>query len=304
MAAVEAAFAQLARGAARLPAPVNLEIPEARGEVHVKGGHIAGSPFYAFKLATGFYGNAELGLPTGSGMVVVGDAATGFPVALLLDNGWLTDLRTGAAGAVAARYLAVPEPWKVAVIGAGVQARLQLRCLAAVRKVGEVVVWSRSAERAEACAREASQQPGVHARAVESVEAAVRDAELVYTVTPSREPLVRPDWIAPGALVLAVGSDGPEKQELEVGVLAAADRVVADHVGQCLRLGELHHAVDAGVVDPAAVVELGDVVLGRVAGRRGARERIVCDLTGVGVQDAAMAAAAIAAVTGGAGEAP
>ncbi len=296
IAAVESAFAALARGEARLPSPMNLEIPESAGEVHVKGGQLAGSPYYAFKIATGFYRNAERGLPSGSGLVFVGDAATGLPAALLLDNGWLTDLRTGAAGAVAARHLAVPAPAKVGVIGAGVQARLQLRCLADVRPVGDVAIWSRSPEHAAACARELADVLPARVRAVASAEAAVREAELVYTVTPSRTPLVRAEWIAPGALVVAVGSDGPEKQELDVGVLAAAERVVGDHLGQCLRLGEIHHAVAAGVLVPGDVVELGDVVIGRVPGRRGPGERIVCDLTGVGVQDAAIAAAAMSAL--------
>jgi ornithine cyclodeaminase len=294
--AVEAAFAALARGEARLPPPINLDIPESQGEVHVKGGQIAGSPFYAFKVATGFYGNARRGLPSGSGMVVVGDAATGFPAALLLDNGWLTDLRTGAAGAVAARHLGRSELWKVAVLGAGVQARMQLRCLAAVREPGDVAIWSRSAAHASACAGDVERELGVRSTVAATPEEAVREADLVYTVTPSRTPLLLPGWLAPGALVVAVGSDGPEKQELDVGVLAQADRLVADHLGQCLRLGELHHAVDAGVVDPSSVVELGQVVLGRVSGRRSASERIVCDLTGVGVQDAAIAAAAMAAL--------
>ncbi|HEX9105627.1 MAG TPA: NAD(P)-binding domain-containing protein [Longimicrobiales bacterium] len=299
--AVEAAFAALARGEARLPPPINLDIPEAQGEVHVKGGHMAGSPFYAFKVATGFYANERRGLPNGSGMVFVGDAATGFPAALLLDNGWLTDLRTGAAGAVAVKHLARTELWKVAVLGAGVQARMQLRCLAAVREPDDVVIWSRSLERAAACAADVQQELGVRATVAASAEEAVRDADLVYTVTPSRAPLLLPGWLAAGALVVAVGSDGPQKQELDVGVLAQADRLVADHLGQCLRLGELHHAVDAGVVEPAAVVELGDVVLGRVSGRRSALERIVCDLTGVGVQDAAIASAAMAALDAAAG---
>jgi len=296
IAAVEAGFAALARGEARLPPPINLDIPEAAGEVHVKGAYLAGSPYYAFKVASGFYRNAERGLPTGSGMVFVGDAATGLPAALLLDSGWLTDLRTGAAGAVAARHLGPPAPRKVGVIGAGVQARLQLRCLASVREVGDVAIWSRSAEHAAACARELSDALGARVRVARSAEAAVREADLVYTVTASRAPLVRAEWVGPGALVVAVGSDGPEKQELDVAVLGAADRVVADHLGQCLRLGEIHHAVDAGVLEPGDVVELGDVVLGRVAGRLDPRDRIVCDLTGVGVQDAAIAAAAMTAL--------
>jgi ornithine cyclodeaminase len=296
IAAVEAAFAALARGEARLPPPMGLDIPEAPGEVHVKAGHLAGSPFYAVKIATGFYRNADRGLPTGSGLVFVGDAATGFPAALLLDNGWLTDLRTGAAGAVAAKHLAGAELARVGVLGAGIQARFQLRCLAALRAIGDVAIWSRSPGRAAACAAEMAAELGVPVRAVATAEEAVRGRSLVYTVTPSRAPLVRPEWVEAGALVVAVGSDGPEKRELEVGVLAAVDRVVADHLGQCLRLGEIHHAVDAGVLRPGDVVELGDVVLGRVPGRRHASDRIVCDLTGVGVQDAAIAAVAMAAL--------
>lgn len=296
VAAIEHAFEALARGEARLPPPVNLEVPEAAGEVHVKGAHLAGSPVYAIKIATGFYRNGERGLPTGGGMVFVGDASTGFPVALLLDNGWLTDLRTGAAGAVAARHLAKAGRLKVGVIGAGIQARHQLRCLAAVRAIGDVAIWSRTPAHATACAAEIAAELGVPARAVVTAQEAVRGRELVYTVTPSREPIVKSGWIDAGTLVVAVGADGPDKRELDPGVLAAADRVVADHLAQCLRLGELHHAVDAGVLRVGDVVELGDVILGNVAGRRTPSERIVCDLTGVGVQDAAIAGAALEAL--------
>lgn len=295
--AVAGAFAALARGEARLPDVINLDIPESRGEVHVKGAHLAGAPYYAFKLATGFYGNRERGLPTGGGLVLVGDAATGFPVALLLDDGYLTELRTGAAGAVAARHMARQRLSKVAVIGAGVQARFQLRCLAAVRELPSIAVWSRSPERAKACASEVAAELGVEIAAAPTVEAAVRDADLVVTVTPSREPLVRAEWLAPGVHVTAVGSDGPAKQELDVGVLARADRVIADHLGQCLRLGEIHHAVAAGAISQADVTgELGDVVMGHIAGRESDDEITVCDLTGVGVQDAAIAAAAMTAL--------
>lgn len=122
-----------------------------------------------------------------------------------------------------------------------------------------------------------------------TVEQAVRGADLVITATPSREPLVRTEWIARGAHVTAVGSDGPDKQELHVDVLARANIVVADRLSQCLRLGEIHHAVEAGALAPERVVELGDIVLGRASGRTDDRAITVCDLTGVGVQDAAVA---------------
>src|SRR5207253_607927 len=121
-------------------------------------------------------------------------------------------------------------------------------------------------------------------------------ADLVITVTPARAPLVRAEWIRPGTHVTAVGSDGPEKQELEVGVLAKADKVVADRIEQCLRLGEIHHAVAAGVLGPAGIhAELGEVAAGDKAGRTTDAEITVVDLTGVGVQDAAVANHVIAA---------
>jgi ectoine utilization protein EutC len=286
--AVEEAFAALARGEARLPGVLHLEVPEAEGEVHVKGAHLRGAPSFVCKVASGFYRNPERGLPVGSGLVMVFDASTGFPRALLLDNGYLTDLRTGAAGAVAARYLARPELTKVALVGAGVAARYQLRALRLVRAVPEVHVWSRTSERAEGFAREIEEELGLRVRPVHDLEAAVRDADLVVTATPAREPLIRADWLVPGVHVTALGSDGPEKQELDVEVLARADVVIADHLAECLRRGELHHAVRDGAIREDDVAgELGDVIMGRVSGRTDPDQITVADLTGVGVQDAA-----------------
>ncbi len=291
---VEQAFAALAKGEARLPDPLHLDIPDAEGEVHLKGAHLAGAPYFVFKVASGFWRNPEKGLPTGSGLMLAFDGTTGFPAALLLDNGFLTEVRTGAAGAVAAKYLARRAPETVAVIGAGRQARHQLRALAVVRELRRARIWSRTRPRAESCAREMSAELGVEAEPASTVEAAVREADVVITVTPSREPLVRADWLAEGTHITAVGSDGPDKQELHVEVLARADRVVADRLSQCLRLGEIHHAVAAGVLREEDVAgELGDLVIGRIPGRTSPEQITVADLTGVGVQDAAIAAWAL-----------
>lgn len=290
---VERAFAALARGEARVPEPLHLEIPESEGEVHLKGAHLAGAPFFTFKVASGFWKNAARGLPSGSGLMLVFNAATGVPAALLLDGGYLTDVRTAAAGAVAAKHLARERIESVAVVGAGVQARLQLEALAVVRRFRHVRIWNRTPARAETCARDVADVHGVACETAVSVEAAVRDADVVLTVTPSREPLVRAEWLARGVHVTAVGSDGPEKQELDAAVLGRADVVVADRLEQCLRLGEIHHAVDAGALDPGTVVELGDIVAGKARGRTDDGQITVCDLTGVGVQDAAIAAWAV-----------
>ena len=305
--AMEHAFAAYATGKAQLPPVINLEVPEHRGEVHIKTGHLSGGPYYAVKIASGFYDNAALGLPTSSGMVLVFDSRTGAPAAFLLDNGFTTDLRTAAAGALAAKYLARKQVNIVAVIGSGAQARYQMKLLPLVRPFREALVWGRSRDKAEACVEDLcragiSGQPAF--AAADSVEHAVRDAEVVITVTASREPLVRAEWLAPGATVIAIGSDGPDKQELDVGVLARAGRIVADSLPQCLRLGEIHHAVEQGAISKEKVrVELGEIAAGLKAGRTSDQELIVCDLTGVGVQDVAAASLVMErALAAGAGE--
>lgn len=298
--AVERGFRALARGEARQPAPLGLEIPESEGEVHVKGAHLRGAPVFALKVATGFYRNPRRGLPTGSGLFLVFDAETGFPLALLRDGGYLTELRTGAAGALAVRLLARAEVGRAGFVGAGVQARYQARAIHRVRPFASARAWSPSPEGREAYCREMSEELGVPFEGAASVEEAVADAAVVVTVTPSREPLVKPGWIAPGTTVVAVGSDGPEKVELAPELLARAHRIVADSVEQCLRLGEIHHAVEAGALSPDEIGgELGEVLEGSRPGRDDDDEIVVCDLTGVGAQDAAVAEAAWTAVDAG-----
>lgn len=292
LAAAERAFRALADGSVVQPLPMSLKLEPSGGEVHVKGAYLAGSPIFAVKVATGFYRNAERGLPSGSGLFLVFDAESGFPLGVLCENGYLTDLRTGAAGALAARHLAPEAIEVVAIVGSGVQARYQARCLAQVRRWRETRVWSRSADRAARYCREMEQELGIPFRAVATAADAVRGADVVITVTPSRLPIVQADWLAAHATVIAVGSDGPDKQELAAECLVRAHKVVADRTSQCAALGEIHHAVEAGLLAPEQVyAELGEIVSGQKRGRE-AGELIVCDLTGVGAQDAAIAEAA------------
>ncbi len=298
--AVTDAFTALAEGRAVQPPPLGMEISAVRGEVHAKGAYLEGQSVFALKVATGFYDNPDRGLPVGSGLVLVFDAGTGFPLGVLADDGYLTELRTGAAGALAARHLAPAEVGTLALVGAGTQARFQLRALREVVVWDEVRAWSPSADGREGFAREMSawleNRDGAQTspvRAVSSVREAVEGAGLIVTVTPSRASLVEAGWVGPGATVVAVGSDGPGKQELDPELLARADKVVVDSAEQCGRLGELQHALARGLMEPGDVhAELGDVVTGRRPGREAEGETIVCDLTGVGAQDAAIAGAA------------
>lgn len=287
IAAVEDAFTRLANGEAAMPPIVCVDIPEHRGEVDIKTAYVRGLDSFAVKIASGFFENYRFGLPSGSGMMVLVSARTGLPEALLLDNGYLTDVRTGAAGAVAARHLARTRVETVGIIGAGVQARYQALALRRVREFRRVLVWGRSRERAEAYAAEMAPRLGVEVVAASDAESVVRASDIMVTTTPSREPYLRAEWLHPGLHITAMGSDGPEKKELFADVLARADLVVCDSRTQCERLGELHHARPVPSGD--RIVELGEITSGRRAGRTDDAQITVCDLTGTGVQDTAIA---------------
>ena len=292
--AVEEALTAYAAGRAELPAVINLDVAESRAEVHVKAGHLHGGSHYAVKIASGFPENARRGESPNDGMVLLFDSRSGAPAALLLDNGFITDRRTGAAGAVAARHLARLDAGVAAVIGCGVQARYQIESLALVRRLREVRIYGRNRERARACADdlESSAAPDDRCRYIvsESIAEAVNGADIVITVTSSRAPLLRADWLGSGCHVTAVGSDGPDKQELEPELLARADLIVADSRVQCLRLGEIHHAVESGAItEDDIAAELGEIIGGLKSGRSSEHDLTVCDLTGVGVQDVAAA---------------
>ncbi len=309
MDAVERAFAAYSSGRAELPGVIHLDVPEGDGEVHVKAGHLHGERFYAAKFASGF-SDPSLRGPAVDGMVIAFDARNGAPAAFLLDNGYLTDLRTGAAGGVAARWLAPQRVEVVAVIGTGGQVRQQLEALSAARPgFAEVRVWGRNVDHARACVERLRARPGVDEGATfevaGTVRSAVDEADVVITCTASRDPLVRAAWLSPGAHVTALGADGAGKQELDPDVIERADLVAVDSRDQCARLGELQDALAAGVIgDPDAdVVELGEIVSGRSGGRTGEGQRTVCDLTGVGVQDVAAAIVVMdAAARAGLGE--
>ena len=293
VAAMREAFAADGEGRAHVPAVINLDVPAHHGEFHVKTALIDGVPHVAVKIASGFYDNPEKGLPSGSGLMAVFDATTGMPVALLLDNGFLTDIRTGAAGAVAADVLARRRIDVVGVIGSGLQARHQVRCLRTVREFSRIVAWGPHRDHLDAYLAE-MRHDGYDVSAAATPEGVCRDADVLITATPAREPLVRAAWLRPGQHVTALGSDSPGKQELDADCLARADLVVVDRLTQCASFGELRHALDTGVLQPGQVhAELGEVVAGIKPGRTSDEQITIADLTGVGFQDTAIASRAL-----------
>src|SRR5215475_13703339 len=196
IAAVREAFAAADRGEAVMPAPFGMHLPEAGGEIHVKGAYLAGAPVFAVKTATGFYRNPERGLPVSGGMTMVHDAMTGILRMLIADGGLMTELRTAAAGAVAADLLARPGARTAAVIGTGGQARYQLQALLEVRPIEQVTVWGRRRPAAEQY-RQDMAAAGVAVSVADTARQAVQDAEVVVTTTSSAEPLIQAGWLAP-----------------------------------------------------------------------------------------------------------
>lgn len=281
-------FARLAAGEVRQPPVLSLDLPEVRGELDVKTAYVPGWESFCLKVSTGFFGNPDLGLPSASGLMILLSAETGVPLALLLDGGYLTDLRTALAGAVAARELARADSTHVALIGAGAQARWQLRALRLVRPIATASVWARSTTRAEKFAREMASDTGIEIDVHSDVGAAVERADVIVTTTPSREPLMTVEMLRSGVHVTAIGSDGEGKRELHPAVMLAADHVVVDEPNQSRAIGELQGVASPDVGGPEAV-PLGDLVAGRRAGRRNDDDVTVCDLTGTGVQDTVIA---------------
>lgn len=287
---VENAFRALATLPVAMPPILRLDIPRHRGEVDVKTAYVPGIDGFAIKISPGFFDNPKIGLPSVNGMMVLLSSTTGVVEALLLDNGYLTDVRTAAAGAVAARHLARPDASIAAVLGAGVQAKLQLEALTLVRPIAEARIWARDPVKAEATAAALREDLGILVRAERDVGKATAGADIIVTTTPAAAPILLSGHISAGQHVTAMGSDAEHKNEVAPAVIAMADLYVADNAQQTRRLGELHHALEAGLMrGTTPIAELGQIVAGHIAGRAKPTAITFADLTGTGVQDTAIA---------------
>jgi ornithine cyclodeaminase len=287
---VEEAFRALAGGAVMMPPILRLDIKEANGEVDVKTAYVPGLESFAIKISPGFFDNPKIGLPSVNGLMMLLSARTGLLEAALLDNGYLTDVRTAAAGAVAAKHLSREDSETAAIFGAGVQAGLQLEALLLVRPIRRARIWARDAAKAEAIATDLEMRLGIEVRALADPEKAVAGADIVVTTTPATTPILKADWISAGQHVTAMGSDAEHKNEIDPKLVGKADRYVADRLSQTRILGELHHAIAAGLADADAdFPELGAVIAGKAKGRATDNDITFADLTGTGVQDTAIA---------------
>jgi len=274
----EALVAQ-ARGECDTPMPMHLGITPVEAEVHIKSSYRRGGRYFAVKVASGFPRNLAKGLPVGNGMMLLVSAETGEPVAVLADEGFLTDARTAAVSALVARELGRTDT-VLGVLGSGIQARLQAQMHAEFLDLERIWVWGRNPERVESYRRDMAELlPQVEVLVADNPAAVAANARLITTVTAAREPLLAADDLQPGTHISAVGSDSPGKQELDPEILRQALLLLVDSVSQCEHLGELQHApeakeraVEAGVFCDAPVVF-------------DSQGLSVCDFTGLGVED-------------------
>uniref|UniRef100_A0A7R9UBH1 Ornithine cyclodeaminase n=1 Tax=Pinguiococcus pyrenoidosus TaxID=172671 RepID=A0A7R9UBH1_9STRA len=290
--AVEAAFGALAKGEVDVPIPMHIGIDESAaagpGDCHIKGGYIFGTTTWTVKLANvSFYKNVDKGLPPGSGVFIVCDATNGAPLGIFQENRYMTDLRTGAAGAVAVKHCVNRDADKVCFVGGGVINLAMATACASVHDFRSGTVFGLDMAQSEAFAKQITDELGYPMTVCDTVEDALADADVVFTATPAAAPVLELGMLKPSATIIASGSDQPTKQEIPVEVQKAS-RMVCDLVRQCSRVGELRSAIEAGVMTEDDVhAELGEIVNGTKPGRVG-DELILVDLTGTGAQDAAI----------------
>jgi ornithine cyclodeaminase len=287
---IAAGFVLYSEGKVNVPPVGFLHFDQPPGDVHIKYGYVAGDDYYVLKIASGFYDNAALGLPVSDGLLLVFSQKTGQLQLILLDECWLTDMRTAAAGAVAAKHLAARNIHCIGIVGTGTQARMQLEMLRHVTDCKNCLIWGRDAAKVQAMiadleASEAIEDWGLQITAAPTLDELVTQCNLIVTTTSASSPLISAEQVQAGTHITAMGSDDHGKQELEAALLARADIVVADSVSQCVDHGECLAAVQAGLLEPGSIVELGQVIKDLALGRTDDRQITVADLTGVAIQD-------------------
>lgn len=287
---VEGAFRLHADGCALEPALAHVEAEG--GEFHIKAGGLKGEPpYFALKVNGGFFQNrARFQLPNIQGLIVLSRADNGVPLAAM-DSIEVTIQRTGAATAVAAKYLARSDSQVCMVCGCGAQGRVQLRALCYALPIRRALAWSRQEQRARTFAEEMSKELGIAVEAVTDLGAAACQSDVVVTGTPARGAFFMKEYARPGMFIAAVGADSPDKQEIDPHLLACA-RIVADLRGQAVKVGDTHHAIEKGLIRADAIhAELGEIITGRQPGRQSSDEIFVFDSTGTALQDVAAASA-------------
>lgn len=282
--AIEQGFVAYSEGKVVVPPVGEMMFEDPPGEVHIKYGFIKNGEYYVIKIAGGFYENYKINLPTNTGLMLLFNQKSGQLLSILLDEGYLTAVRTAAAGAIVAKYLAPKHIDCIGVFGAGSQGRMQVEYLKPILDCMDVMVWGINQEELEAY-RSYMKPRGYNIHTTLDPNFIASSCNFIVVATPSKTPLLYSDQIKKGTHITAMGSDTPEKQELDEKILQMADIVVTDSLDQCQSRGEIYHALNAGVLEADELVELGNVILRKDLRRTSDEQITVADLTGVAVQD-------------------
>jgi len=288
IAAMERAFVAYSNGEAVIPPVGQLDFEDPPGDCHIKYGYLKHGSTFTVKIATGFWKNPERGLASSNGVVLVFSSQTGELLTIFQDEGYLTDMRTAAAGAVAAKYLGPRELDCIGILGAGMQAKLQLEYLREVTPCRRVKLWARSLDRARTLT-----VPGFDIQVVDSPAQVAAAARLIVCVTASRRWLLGAADVKPGTHITALGADGGGKQELEPTLVALAKIRAVDSLSQCSKFGDSSYALEQGLIRMEDLVELGRVIQDPSLRRQSEQDITIADLTGVAVQDMAIAELAL-----------
>ena len=286
---IEQAFKSLSKGQTTMPPIMRIDIEKYHGESDVKAAYIEGLDSFAIKIASGFFDNPKIGLPSSNGLMVLLDSQTGVIKSVLLDEGYLTDLRTAIAGAIATKYLSNLHSTRVGIIGAGIQAKLQLKAIMLVRKIKKATIWARDISKANNFIR-TLHDLNLEITTSNSCEELANNSEIIVTTTPSKSPLLDYNWIKKGTHITAMGSDAEHKNELDPIIIKRCDKYIPDNQSQTSVLGELNHAIQKNIISSSTKFsDLGDVIMNPKLGRNNKDDITICDLTGTGVQDTAIA---------------
>lgn len=281
---IEDGFVAFSRGNVVVPPVGEMIFEDPPGEAHIKYGFIKNDDFYVIKIASGFYNNPKIGLPSYDGLMLLFNQKTGELISVLLDEGHLTNVRTAAAGAVVAKYLAPKKVTRIGIFGAGVQGRMQLEYLKGIIDCNDVIVWGIDQQELEDYKKEMEKQDYKIETTMQSKDI-TSSCNFIVTCTPSRKPLIHVDQIEKGTHITAMGSDTPEKQELDAAILGKADRIVVDSIDQVQSRGESYHALKSGMIAKEDLIELGIIIPNKTLYRQSDDEITIADLTGVAVQD-------------------
>lgn len=287
---IEQGFVAYSNGEVVVPPVGELIFEDPPGDTHIKYGYIKGDDSYVIKIASGFYHNDKLNLPSSSGLMLVFSQHTGVLKTILLDEGYLTNVRTAVAGEIVAKYMAPDDITAIGVFGTGIMARMQVRILKSVTDCKRIIVWGRSETSLDSYRKDMEAQ-GYDVRTTRDSNQVTDGSNLILMTTPSSIPLISFDQIKPGTHITAIGSDTASKQELDTKIFSAADIVVADSLSQCQERGDIYKALSTGDLEFDQVVELGSAIKNGKRIRKSDDQITVADLTGVAVQDIQIAKA-------------